>query len=104
MSSKLETANQVIRECFWGDYTLTAQDILDRLDSKDPAFEAFIFSKVIENSSFPSGHLAILLDRDRLVTLMSTYLRRNSKRKRIRLVAANILGKPDLVPEHAWAI
>ena len=35
---RLETARVVVQECFWGDYHLSAQNILDRLEKNEPGF------------------------------------------------------------------
>lgn len=33
--NRLSTAERVVQECFWGDYRISAQEILDRLDKGD---------------------------------------------------------------------
>lgn len=47
---RLSSAQIVLQECFWGDYHLSAQEILDRLDGNESGFDRFLFSKIIENS------------------------------------------------------
>ena len=101
---RLPYAKTVLQECFWGEYTLTAEDLLDRLDRQEPGFEMFIFSKIINNSRHPSRFLRILFPEARLQYFLHRELKRNKDRKRLRLVAANLLENFDLVPEHQWRI
>ncbi|WP_045214435.1 hypothetical protein [Desulfonatronovibrio magnus] len=102
MNSKLQSATQVVRECFWGDYILSPQDILAKLESNDPGFNYFLFSKIIENSRYPSRHLSILFPKKDLHPMLQRYLRISDNNQRVRLVAANISGNYDLVPELQW--
>lgn len=97
-----QTAERIARECFWGDYNLSAQDILDGLERKDAGFNRFLFSKIIENSRFPSKDLEALFERKDLLPMLERYLSVSGARQRIRLVAANITGDFSLVPELQW--
>jgi len=54
------SARVVARECFWGDYQITAKELLDRLEADEPGFNRFLFSKIMENSSYPSRHIRAL--------------------------------------------
>jgi len=101
-NDRLCTAQRVVQECFWGDYRMSAQEILDRLDKGDIDFERFLFSKILDNSSYPSRHLRALFAPERLQTLLERYLRQARHTKRVRLVAANLTGHYDLVPEEQW--
>lgn len=102
MDNKLQSATQVVRECFWGDYTLSPRDILARLESNGPGFNHFLFSKIIENSRYPSRHLTILFPKKDLNQMLQRYLKISDNKQRVRLVAANITGNHDLVPELQW--
>lgn len=102
MDSKTQTAIKVHQECFWGDYRLAPDDILDRLSQNNPDFNRFLFSKIIENSSFPSKHLTALFPRKELLKMLERYLKISNGKQRVRLVAANITGNHDLVPELQW--
>jgi hypothetical protein len=99
---RLHSAHTVVHECFWGDYNLSAQELLQRLDAGEPGFERFLFSKIIENSPHPSRHLRILFAPEIRDKLLQRYLAQSGDQQRIRLLAANLLGKPDLVPEMLW--
>jgi len=89
-------------ECFWGEYHLTARDILDRLDRKEPGFDRFLVSKIIENSRHPSRHLRNLFPRDTLQRLLDRYIDRSGEDKRLRLIAANVTGDYNRAPEYQW--
>ena len=102
MDRKFRAASQVVEECFWGDYKLSAHDILDRLESKDGAFGRFLFSTINENSRFPSKHLTALFDQKDLLPMLERYLSASGSKRRIRLVAANITSDYDLVREYQW--
>ncbi len=100
--NRLSTAERVVQECFWGDYRISAQEILDRLDKGDIDFERFLFSKIMDNSSYPSLHLRTLFAQETLQVLLGRYLKQAGHTKRVRLVAANLTGQYDLVPEEQW--
>jgi hypothetical protein len=102
MDLKNEYAQKVIEECFWGDYDLSADELLVRLEKSEPGFDKFIFSKIIENSRRPSLYLPVLFSPVALHSLLTRYLRMAGHRRRIRLVAANLTGQFNLVPELQW--
>lgn len=99
---RLAVADKVVRECFWGDYNLGAEELLARLENHDPGFDRFLFSKIIENSREPSRILPLLFAPEALQPLLRHYLQKAGNRKRVRLVAANLTGHYDLVPELQW--
>ena len=102
LNKKKQAAIEVVQECFWGDYLVTPQDILERLEKKDAAFGRFLFSKIIENSRHPSKHLKALFPMEDLLPMLDRYLSMSGGKKRVRLVAANITGDHSLVPELQW--
>ena len=65
-------------------------------------FEHFLFSKIMDNSSYPSRHLQTLFAPETLHALLERYLKQAGHTKRVRLVTANLTGQYDLVPEHQW--
>lgn len=103
MDDRWAIADRVIIECFWGDYNLTAEQLLSRLEQHEPGFDRFLFSKVIENSRQPSRYLPLLFAPEVLQSLLDRYLQMAGNRKRVRLVAANLTGRYDLVPEMQWS-
>ncbi|MFP4392098.1 MAG: hypothetical protein ACLFPG_04505 [Desulfohalobiaceae bacterium] len=96
------SAQEVIQECFWGDYCLSVQELLNKLDSGDAAFQRFLFSKIVENSRHPSRHLRILYPPDQLHALLEDYMPRARNEKRIRLIAANLTQDYALAREYQW--
>jgi nucleotidyltransferase substrate binding protein (TIGR01987 family) len=101
--TRKQAAEQVLSECFWGDYVLDADTMLERLDQQDHAFERHLFSKIIENARFPSKLIRALFDEatiSRLLDETATAHGRNNKR--YRLVRANLTGEYELVPEYGW--
>ena len=101
---RMVSAQTVLKECFWGDYDLTSEDILDHIDKNEPGFNHFLFSKIIENSHYPSRHLRDLFPRDVLEELLEHYIKNARNKKRLRLIAANITGHYDQVPDYQWKL
>ena len=99
---RIESINTVLKECFWGEYDLTAQEVLDRLDKGDPGFRKFLFSKIIENSNYPSRHIRNLFPPEVLKSLLNEYLKHAGKKRRIRLISANLTGDYEKAPEYRW--
>ena len=100
--NRLESAKAVIQECFWGEYNLSAQDILNRLDQNEAGFNRFLFSKIIENSRYPSRHIRNLFPPSVLKDLLERYLEQAGEKKRLRLIAANLTGNHNKAPEYQW--
>jgi len=92
----------VLQECFWGEYNLSAQDILSRLDRNEPGFNRFLFSKIIENSRHPSRYIRNLFPPAVLEDLLERYLKQAGEKKRLRLIAANLTGNHNQAPEYQW--
>ena len=101
-NKRLRSAQTVLRECFWGDYDFSPQKILDRLDRGEPGFDKFLFSKIIEQSRYPSYHLRNIFTQNHLHQLLDRYLKQVGHKKRVRLVASNLTGQYDLVREYSW--
>ncbi len=101
-NSRLASTKTVLKECFWGEYHLSAQEILDRLDRKEPGFDRFLISKIIENSRHPSRHLRNLFPPGILQNLLDRYLDQAGENKRLRLIAANVTGNYSQAPEYQW--
>jgi hypothetical protein len=99
---RLESAKAVLKECFWGEYDLTAEDILEKLDDDAPGFRKFLFSKIIENSNYPSRHIKNLFSETILESLLEEYLNHAGEKKRIRLISANLTNDYTRAPEYQW--
>jgi hypothetical protein len=90
----------VLEECFWGEYTITVEDTINRLDKKDTDFIKFLFSKIIENSRYPSRHIKNLFSPPIYNSLIKEYQKKAGDKKRFRLIYANPTGNYDNVPEY----
>lgn len=101
---RLESAGTIREECFWGDYLITPEQILERLDKNDAGFQRFLFSKIMENSRYPSRHLRNLFPPELLQSLIEKYLERSGGKKRVRIIAANLTGNAELAPEYRWKL
>ena len=101
---RTRSVRTVLRECFWGDYQLTAEELLHRLDKDEVGFDRFVFSKIVENSDYPSRHIRVLFHPDKWQKLLDRYMKAGGNSKRLRLVAANMTGNYDLAKEYAWRI
>lgn len=99
---RIISSGAVLRECFWGDYRLTAREMLNRLEEEDAGFERFVFSKIVENSGHPSRHIRALFPPEKWRILLDRHLKTGRKTKRIRLIAANLTGDFHLAEEYAW--
>ena len=99
---RMASVKVVLQECFWGEYNLSAQEILDRLDRNEPGFGRFLFSKIIENSRHPSRHIRNLFPPPVLENLLSRYLEQAGEKKRLRLIAANLTGNYHQALEYQW--
>jgi len=101
-AAAVESAETVANECFWGDYTLTAETILARLGQGDEAFARFLFSRIIEHSRRPSWHLSRLFPPAQLRRLLDRYEPGCRNRKRFAIIKSNITGQYDPPAELAW--
>jgi len=100
--NRMVNAQTVLRECFWGDYQMSAEELLRRLDEDEPGFNRLVFSKIVENSAYPSRHIRALFQPEKWRTLLDRYMKSGPNAKRRRLVAANLTGNYDMAKEYAW--
>jgi hypothetical protein len=94
--------NTIIEECFWGEYAVTTEFIIDRLDKNDTDFKKFLFSKIIQNSRYPSHYIRMLFPPAFYKPLIEEYLQTAKDKKRIRLINANLTGKYDDIQGYQW--
>ena len=99
-----EAAETVIKECFWGDYSLTPETLVKRFESGDDDLKRLVFSKIIANSSHPSRYIRMLYAKEEVETLVASFddLHETRIRKRIELVKSNVLQSGVTLPEYAW--
>jgi hypothetical protein len=100
-----QAAEVVVRECLWGDYHLTPQELAERIHARDDMeFKSWIFSKVVDNSSHPSRYIRLFFtpETTRLLLDRSMKTARDRRAQRLRMIERNVLGEGDELPEHAW--
>jgi len=95
---------EIIRDCFWGDYSYSADDIKKELDSGDEKFRLFLFSKILNNSRYPSKYIRALFDENEVRLFLSKIPERQSERASLRrqLVRANVLGEMFEIKGLKW--
>ncbi len=101
MFDKEKALELVLRECFWGDYVLSLEDVQRKLQEEDQDFEIFLVSRILEHSSFPSAMLRALFPKERLRSILDRVSVSGRSAKRKALVRALLLGEP-LEGEEQW--
>jgi hypothetical protein len=100
MPDKRKTIELVLRECFWGDYILDPTEVERRLEEGDEAFEVFLVSRILAQSSFPSARLRVLFPQERLRRILDRVVVSGRLARRRNLVRAVLLGEPLEGEEH----
>ena len=101
--TRKEAAQIAVDECFWGDYKLSAESILEQLDTGDEAFALQLFSKIVDNASYPSRLIRTLFAAPQIEHLLTTTAHQPRwAKERYRLLRANLTGDFALVPERQW--
>lgn len=96
----------VLKECFWGDYNYSIQDIKKELESGNRKFGLFLFTKILNNARYPSRYIRILFP----LNDVSEYLNaiqpgtRDYDELRRKLVMSNVLGVVQDIRELSWKI
>ncbi len=106
MSYTDETIHEIIKDCFWGDYNYTVDDIKKQLDSGSERFKSFLFGKIINNSIYPSKYLKSLFTIEEVKHYLSndTGYNRVYMSRRIELIRANLLGESIQIKGLSWKI
>jgi hypothetical protein len=101
---KIKIAEEMVRECFWGDYHTTPEWILEKIEANDEKFKIFLISKMIDNARHPSKFLRILFKPEDLQALLYrvSVLPGSRREKRLRLIRANVLDIKDNINEWLW--
>jgi hypothetical protein len=101
--TKKEAVEQIFRECFWGDYRISADEILHRLEAGDATFARFLFGKIADNARYLSRLIRILFSpREIEAVLADVTSRPRWQDRRHRCIRANLTGDRKLVPELMW--
>ena len=96
----------VLEDCFWGDYNYSAEEIKKELNSGDERFKLFLFSKIINNSRYPSKYIRAFFDEDEVRFFLSKIPGRQGEgfSRRRQLVMANVLGEISEIKGLQWRI
>lgn len=102
----IKRAEKIREQCFWGDYSLTVQDILRIAENGTYAEKKFLFQKIIYNASFISYCLGIFQKED-LKTLFNDMVisfRKNDIERKILLSKAVLLDEKEdsLLEDYRW--
>lgn len=101
MADRKKAIELVIKECFWGDYLLSVEDVERKLQEGDEAFEIFLVSRILAHSSFPSARLRELFPQERLRRILDRVAVSGRLARKKALVRAVLLGEP-LEGEEEW--
>lgn len=94
------TLQEIIQDCFWNDYTVTAENLQTKMNNE--MFRKFLFSKILQNSSHPSLHLRLLFTMEEVEALLTSLEKRFGQSKRTKLIRGNLFGQFDLLPAYQW--
>jgi hypothetical protein len=102
--NKVKIAEEMVRECFWGDYHITPERILEKIETSNEEFKIFLISKMIDNARHPSRFLRVLFRPEDLQALLYrvSVLPGSRREKRLRLVKANVLNAKENITEWSW--
>jgi len=96
--------DRILKECFW-DYDYSPDELRELAASADEKERAFLFEKILLNSSHLFGDLKIFEDR-LLRTLIQEYrvpsFNQDYAFKRKNMAEVYFLNKPVLVNELKW--
>ena len=97
---------RVIKDCFW-DLNFSKNDIVEIVKGEDIKSKAFLFDKILQNSTrllvdievFEKRDLELLLNQYKIPSFNYDYIFRKKN-----IVEFCIFGKPLLIEELKWAI
>ena len=85
---------EVLRECFWGDYTLSVREAEKKLADNDSVFERFLAERIVTDSSFPSARLRALFPAEKLRILLDSMALTGRAERRRSLAKAVLFNEP----------
>lgn len=101
---RLAAARQALEQCFWGDYALSAEEIVRRLDEDGQAFKRFLFGRIADNARYPSRLLRRLFSPEEIESILAATVHQDRwSDLRHRLIRSNLTGDRSLVPERSWS-
>jgi len=100
-----DAAQQVLDECFWGDYRFDVPTLLSRVDEGSDYFDRFLVDRIVKNAVRPSHLLIALYSPDRVLSLIPAsgaddYLDYHERRRAV--VRANVSGDYDDPAVRSW--
>lgn len=100
-----ETAQRVLDECFWDDYSFDVGELLARIDEGSDYFDSLLIMRVVDNARHPCPLLRSLYPVDRVLSVLQqepgTYGDRRRTTRRA-MVKANISGDYTAAPVRQW--
>ncbi len=102
--ARLAAARQALEQCFWGDYALSAEEIVRRLDEDEEAFKRFFFGRIADDARYPSRLLRRLFSPEEIESILAATVDQDRwSDLRHRLIRSNLTGDRSLVPERSWS-
>lgn len=84
---------EILKDCFWGDYRIDADEALSKLRAEDEEFGRFLVARIIEQGRFPSAYLAAMFPEEWLREIMNSYNPQGRAAARASLVRAVLWGE-----------
>ena len=99
-----EMLEEIISDCFWGDYNYSAEDINRELSSGNERFRLLLFSKILNNSRYPSKYIRALFTEDEVRSCLLNMPEHLNERSFLRrqLIKANVLGDNIEIKGLKW--
>ncbi|RME91421.1 MAG: hypothetical protein D6767_05225 [Candidatus Hydrogenedentota bacterium] len=106
-AEKLQAAEEILRDCFWGDYNLTAEQIVQIAEQGTDYDKRFLFGKIIANARNIFITLRIFSEKD-LAKLLDSFMipafRKEFFEKRINIAKHLLLGRQVNLPQYEWIL
>jgi hypothetical protein len=91
---KRKVLEAVLKECFWGDYSISPREAEEKLAEEDGAFERFLAGRIVSDSPFPSARLKALFPEKKLRPLLDSLILTGRAAQRRSLAKAVIFYEP----------
>jgi hypothetical protein len=91
---KRKVLELVLKECFWGDYSISPREAEKKLADEDGAFERFLAGRIVTDSPFPSARLKALFPKKKLRPLLDSLSLTGRADARRSLAKAVLFNEP----------
>ncbi|HOJ63247.1 MAG TPA: hypothetical protein PLE45_02395 [Spirochaetota bacterium] len=88
-----ETVAYILKTCFWNDYNINEEMIINKLKSNDIYFKKFIVSKIVNNSDRASIILKRLFNMKELKRLLPDSSHFSYLSEKIKIIRANLFNE-----------